>query len=213
MRVSLLAVSALAAAAFATAPAYADIVMVDASSIQGSNVLFNDEPQIGTTVNGFTNTTPSLSLDFSAGGDVLRSNGGQARVEGDGANLTEFFFELTDGGTFNDVEFRLFGGRATTASFTLVDDSGTEFTFLDQTIDPSGFFGFQGINGQSIASVSFTLNGDGIRDVRQIRLSPVGTAGNPDAIPEPATWAMLLGGFGMLGAAARRRTRTVVTYA
>ena len=32
-------------------------------------------------------------------------------------------------------------------------------------------------------------------------------------VPEPATWAMMLGGFGLLGAAARRRTRANVTYA
>jgi hypothetical protein len=27
------------------------------------------------------------------------------------------------------------------------------------------------------------------------------------AVPEPATWAMMLGGFGLLGAATRRRNR------
>ncbi len=32
------------------------------------------------------------------------------------------------------------------------------------------------------------------------------------AIPEPATWAMMIGGFGLIGAAARRR-RTTVTFA
>jgi hypothetical protein len=37
--------------------------------------------------------------------------------------------------------------------------------------------------------------------------------GTRSAVPEPATWAMMLGGFGLLGAASRRRRRTTVTYA
>ena len=32
-------------------------------------------------------------------------------------------------------------------------------------------------------------------------------------VPEPATWAMLLSGFGFVGAAMRRRSRVTVTYA
>ena len=34
-----------------------------------------------------------------------------------------------------------------------------------------------------------------------------------NGVPEPASWAMMLGGFGLLGAAARRRQRTAVTCA
>jgi len=37
--------------------------------------------------------------------------------------------------------------------------------------------------------------------------------GAPLAVPEPATWAMMIGGFGLVGAAMRRRTGTAVTYA
>lgn len=33
------------------------------------------------------------------------------------------------------------------------------------------------------------------------------------AVPEPASWAMMLSGFGLLGAVSRRRTRTAVTFA
>lgn len=40
-----------------------------------------------------------------------------------------------------------------------------------------------------------------------------GGGGNPAPVPEPATWAMLLGGFGVLGMAARRRNKVQVTYA
>lgn len=218
---SLYLTGAVVLCSLAAAPAMADIVMVSPSSIQGENILFNQGVQTGTTVNGLTNSTPQFSVDIRSGGAEIRANGGQARVEGrldtatnnpnDTVNLTEFQLALTAGGTFNDLELRLFGGDASEASFTLIDDGGQVFTFDNQAITGDGRFGFQGINGQTIASVSFTVNGSGIQDVRQIRLNPTGsTPGTPDAIPEPATWAMMLGGFGLIGGAMRRRTR--VTY-
>jgi hypothetical protein len=40
----------------------------------------------------------------------------------------------------------------------------------------------------------------------------LGSVGTP-AIPEPATWAMMIGGFGMLGAATRRRGKTTTVSA
>jgi PEP-CTERM motif len=33
------------------------------------------------------------------------------------------------------------------------------------------------------------------------------------AVPEPASWAMMIGGFGLIGAAARRRSRPAVSFA
>jgi hypothetical protein len=213
------AAAAVAVGIGIAAPAQADIVMVDASAIQGKNILFNNGTQNATTVVGFTNSTPSFSIDITSGGAILRASGGQASVSGaldastqnknDTVNLTQFQLELTqDDLTFGDVEFRLFGGDATEADFTLVDDAGTTFTFNDQAITGDGRFGFQAIKGQSIASVSFTVNGTGIQEVRQIRVGPAVAP-----IPEPATWAMMLGGFGLIGAASRRRSRAGVTYA
>jgi hypothetical protein len=40
-----------------------------------------------------------------------------------------------------------------------------------------------------------------------------GTVTTPPAVPEPATWAMMIGGFALAGAAARRRNRTVALSA
>jgi hypothetical protein len=193
------------------APAQADIVQVSPSAIQGKNILFNAGTQNATTVVGFTNSTPALSIDITSGGAILRASGGQASVSGaldlstknpnDTVNLTQFQLELTDDTlTFQDVEFRLFGGDATSANFTLTDNAGQVFSFDNQAITGDGRFGFQAINGQTIARVSFTVNGTGIQEVRQIRVGPAVTP-----IPEPTTWAMMLGGFGLLGAAARRR--------
>lgn len=36
---------------------------------------------------------------------------------------------------------------------------------------------------------------------------------NVGAIPEPASWAMMISGFGLIGAAARRRPRVTMSYA
>ncbi len=39
---------------------------------------------------------------------------------------------------------------------------------------------------------------------------PGGGDGNPSLVPEPASWAMMVFGFGLVGAGMRRRTRTPV---
>ena len=60
-----------------------------------------------------------------------------------------------------------------------------------------------------VTSVVVTASGgDSLYGIGEVQFT--GTAIN--AVPEPATWAMMIGGFALAGAAARRRTaRTVVT--
>jgi len=199
------------------APAAADIVIVDASSIQGANVLFNDGTQTGPMVSGLT-MNGLIAVNFTGTttrSDIISANGGQARVEGEGntltpqpndtLGLTSLFINLADGTTFNNLEFNLFGSTdGATANFSLTDDGGQVFTFDSLLGNGSNFFGFQGINGQSISSASITIAGGSIQDVRQIRLDAVG------AVPEPGTWAMMLIGFGAAGVAIRRRKRLAV---
>lgn len=60
--------------------------------------------------------------------------------------------------------------------------------------------------------VNFTW--DGSDPITGLRLTSTGIAFEFDdfgatAVPEPATWALLIAGFGMVGFAARRRTRAV----
>lgn len=198
-----------------SAPAFADVVEVDASAIQGSNVLFNDGVQTGTSVIGTLNDAASTTVTFvGANGAGLRAHGGQARIEGalnlgtrnpnDTLPLNGFTFGLTSNATFNSAELNLFGGSATSANFTIVDDGGAVFNFSKPLGNGENRFGFQAINGQSIRTITFATVGGGIADVRQVRL---GLDVSAAPIPEPATWAMLIGGFAMAGAAVRRRGR------
>lgn len=45
------------------------------------------------------------------------------------------------------------------------------------------------------------------------RVSDAGFVSAAGAVPEPATWGMMILGFGMAGASMRRRRRTTITYA
>jgi hypothetical protein len=212
LRTTLVAISISAAALMLSVSARADIVMVPASSIQGDNVLFNTGTQSGTTVVGHTQsgTIVEFSGTTFGGGTTISANGGQARLEGTSdARLTSLNWHLQGGNTFNDLEFNINtvlngpnGGGATSVSFTLYDDSLDPFLFNNLALsNGSNFFGFQGINGQTISSIYMTFNGgNGVQDVRQIRLEEV-TA----AVPEASTWAMMLLGFAGVGFLAYRR--------
>lgn len=56
---------------------------------------------------------------------------------------------------------------------------------------------------------TFTRLGDTTNDYPNGRMSITLSFANVPAVPEPGTWAMLLGGLGLLGVAARRRTQRV----
>lgn len=62
-----------------------------------------------------------------------------------------------------------------------------------------------------IGGFSFSGNATGNTSIDNL----VAIAGVAGAVPEPATWAMMLAGFGMVGFAARRRAsvKTTVTFA
>jgi hypothetical protein len=206
----MLKLASLAPLAAIATTAHATIIMVDASSIQGANVLFNSGTQTGPTVFGKTQGgTNVVFTGTSTASNVLQGDGGQSRVQGDldtttsNPNdtylLTSLSFALANGGTFNNLEFNLFGGTATSVDFHLTDNTGSVFNFLGQALgNGSNFFGFQGIDGESIKSITYNLNGGGIQDQRQLRLDESSPTLN-SAVPEPATWVMLILGFGMSG--------------
>ena len=206
------AISALAL--LIAAPASATVVIgTGAGAVQPEeNLLFNNNPANGTTVAGVTNqTNTSVSI---TGGETLVGNGGQARLEtADGLVNTTFTFNGLTGQSlgidltnptlaFSQTEFRIFvgDGTATEATLTFRDTAGTQFqnTF---DIPSNGFFNAQAVDGQQIDYFSIAANGS-FQDVRQVRIGGVATMA---VVPEPASWALMILGFGGVGGLMRRQ--------
>ena len=171
------------------------------------NVLFTNNPSPGTTIDGITNQTDTLVA--ISGGETLVGDGGQARTQAQtGAIDTTFTFHGLTGQTlgfdlvdphiaFANTEFRVFGGTATQLTLTFVDTAGTTFTSTF-AIPRNGFFNATTQDNQLINYFSIAANGS-IGDIRQFRI------GGVTAVPEPASWAMMILGLGGVGAMMRRR--------
>jgi hypothetical protein len=217
MRTSLLAVAF--AAALVAAPAGAAVILgTGAGAVQpDENLLFNNNPANGLAIIGITNQSDTLVTVI--GGEPLVGNGGQARVEAADDRISSAFtyqglsgqllgFDFADTArAFTQAEFKVFVGHGTATVLTL-----TAFTTQGQQVQQafdipsSGFFYLDATNGDLIDRFSFAANGS-LEDVRQIRIGGVQEISQSisAAVPEPATWAMMILGFGGLGAALRAR--------
>ncbi|MBA2918719.1 PEPxxWA-CTERM sorting domain-containing protein [Sphingomonas sp. MAH-20] len=128
---------------------------------------------------------------------------------------------------FGNAVFRFdFGGLATIDSLlaTVDNNDDYQFRFFDGAgallasvaiTGPEGSVGygvetftraFAPVSGAAYALVTAS-GGDSLYGLGEVQFN--GTLAAP-GVPEPATWAMLIGGFGVVGGAARRRTARVV---
>lgn len=97
-------------------------------------------------------------------------------------------------------------------TLTMVDENGNPEAdaLFDFALDPNGEnkFAFLTSNGEAIMNLHYSIVGGDAGSIRQIRIASV-EAGVPP-VPEPATWAMMLLGFGAAGFALRRRRNPVL---
>jgi hypothetical protein len=172
------------------------------------------------TISGVTNNSGvgvlyTSTTDGSPGtGHGLNGNAnGQADVGAFDGLLSDLTFTLQGGATFASATWNLFplsgnaANEATSVIITYLDPLGHSQTLSINT-NGQNFMGIFGDAGERFISVEFTANPTttGIQDMRQLRLGGVaGPNGNP--LPEPATWAMMLLGFGAVGFGLRRNRR------
>jgi hypothetical protein len=89
---------------------------------------------------------------------------------------------------------------------------------MDYSNDPSGLLGTNGVLANTTASVSDLINLAAIYALPDATQLPqtkptVRTNAFTASVPEPSSWGMMIAGFGMVGAAFRRRRRISVAFA
>ena len=150
------------------------------------------------------NTSPlnaNVNMDGSAvtfsSTDLLSETGsGEATIVGPFDNLDVTFAKGWDSITFaidpvkkTSSDMEIFINGSSTAAF-----SGSGCSIC--TIAGSGLSKFT-VSGPSITELDFTFS-QSVTDAKQFRVE------GPTAVPEPATWGMMLLGFGVMGATMRR---------
>lgn len=100
---------------------------------------------------------------------------------------------------FNFASLNLAAGTAYNVAFFFGGNANQNFFYNQSGAEPYAQAGFSGIDGfQGYRTANFVLPG--------IRL-------NGAVVPEPATWLMLVAGFGLVGASLRRSARRTETVA
>lgn len=216
-------VAAAVAALTVAAPAAAEVVVLNqtistANAPAASTVSFAQfDPSLGVlqSVSLAFEATSSTTVNFSNNTPNERTftvnRNASATLTGNGFALSDTY---APGSTTFTLAPRISNstprtGSATyTAQYADSDILGSNF---------AAFIGLSSVNFNFARAANFSASPGGAT------VLPTSFGGNATltytyevsaaAVPEPAAWAMMIGGFGMLGAAARRRARATVTHA
>lgn len=198
---------ALAGALFGAVPASAAIIIYDSpGAVQPAENVLLPQGQNALTVTGLTNATNQVVKFVSLTAEkLITPASGQARIATADGSLDGLSFGLADPrGKFLEVEFNLFDAVRGTRNVTLTFNGGN--TYSHTIGNGQNYFSAKATGGDFLTSVAFDTDGSGVKDIRQIRLGGI-------SVPEPASWAMMLAGFGLVGGAMRRRAPMRVTLA
>ena len=165
-----------------------------------TNVVLTSATNVGTGYGNVGPSGPVVSFTSSQGNINLDASGQATITSAVATALNQLTFTLQPGYSFTGAEFNLLNGSANNLDVTLTTNTGATSTIALSNTNGSNWFDIIAASGQAFTSASFNSTGAGFADFRQLRL----TLG-PGAVPEPATWAMMLLGFGAIGVAMRRR--------
>lgn len=226
-----LAIASAATSANAAVELFFGENLTPGGAVSGDPVTARDsfyDRLLGTSVEDFESffagATPANLTFAGSAGDITASFTGAGEVQGPFSGVGRFatsgqrWYETSAGLSINfSSEVAAFGFYGTDIgdfngqlSVILTRAGGTETLLVPHTLNaPDGSLLFFGIidTANPFTAIEFgTTTGQDffgfddltIGDIRQVTPTP--------GIPEPATWAMLIAGFGLVGLAARRRT-------
>ena len=193
----------LFAATLGATSAQATINICDGNCVStDTNVLIN---QIGTASTTQTGSAGAASVQFTSLENLLAPSNGQARIEAQDGILNTLTFELLNGYSFQTALFNLFDASQNSTTVTITYFDPTLAALVNKTFDLANncqnFMGISGTAGETFTKISFSFTNGGVHDLRQLRLGGIAAP----VVPEPASWAMMLVGFGIVGSAMRRR--------
>jgi hypothetical protein len=205
------AILLLGSAAFlAAAPASAAIILTDGNVPGSLSTVHLDGNITPSLVRGDVNGLFVVNIQGTEAIHPSNDGNGQPWVVADDGILHTITFSLLSGYTFNAIEFNLVpfdarGNPTWTATLTGVSPDGTKSEDFD--IKGKNFFNAYTTDGWRFTSVSFDTATD-LQGVGQIRIGGVAAS-----VPEPASWAMMTIGFGILGFGLRgQRKKGQVTF-
>lgn len=217
MKRTILAALAASTCLLAAVPASAAIIWTDWTS-QGAGTVGGTVGGVGVTYTGsyaFTQLTGGTNYwspwpvagEQPTGTDIIALNLGGTKTITFASAVSDVYFALNSwnvpavtGGpstTSFDKPYSLIGvGCGYWGCGSLLSPTATTFQ-SNGSNEIHGIIKFAG----PITSLTFTDGGDEFWHGFTIGI------GSAAAVPEPATWAMMIGGFGVIGAALRRRRR------
>ena len=203
----------VAVAALSVGSASAASVLVDGYTLENGSFgaqtgVHSNSSQTGSTVNAYVNQDNSAVTYSTTTGQLSVNGSGEATVTGDPLieNLTVTFAKA-----WNEVTFNLdsVNGGGNSATFDLLVNGLALFSATPNGGDLACTFCLVNngenkfiVSGPGITTLDFSFD-PAIAGAKQFRVE--GLTGS--VVPEPATWAMMLLGFGVLGTAVRSQRR------
>ena len=185
------------------------------------NVLFAFSTETASkTLIANTNKSKVAVTFKNESGLIANASGQSSTTNADGVLVGTTSVNIASGFSFSTAEFQVPGipglPPPDEATSIFVEAFGVDGNVIkSELFNISGFgenrIGISGTDSEIFTGFRISLNpfGAGVDALSQVRIGGVSKVG---AIPEPATWMMMLFGFGVVGAAMRRR-KTVPSFA